>query len=165
MMEELELKEIFDCAPEINFNLGYRYFLCNMNNYVQAILSTLKSIKSKLPLLRSMYRTKEYEGLRTITRALQLMMSNIGVANFGELSFQIESALLNREDDLVLELLDEYISNLYIFSGHLDSLFQRLDSSIFTRNNEEEISFRNYDFTKTKESIKLSTNYLERKII
>ncbi|HKL79172.1 MAG TPA: hypothetical protein VJ888_01910 [Mobilitalea sp.] len=164
-MGELEQRGIFDCAPEIDFDSGYRYFLGNMNNYVQAILSTLKSIKSKVPLLRNMYRTKEFEGLRTITRTLQIMMSNIGVVSFGELSFQIESALLNREDDLVLELLDEYISKLYIFSGHLDILFQKLDSSVFARNNEEEISFRNYDFTKTKESIKLSADYLERKII
>ena len=64
-------KEMFSCVPEIDFNSGSRYFLGNMDNYTKALLSSLKSIKTKLAILQNMYYTEEYEGLRMITQTLQ----------------------------------------------------------------------------------------------
>jgi hypothetical protein len=47
-------REMIQCVPEIDFNSGYKYFLGNMENYSKALMSILKSIKSKLPILESM---------------------------------------------------------------------------------------------------------------
>ena len=66
-------RDMFACVPEIDFNSGYRYFLGNVRNYAQALLTTLKSIKAKLPILQSMNVSGEYEGLRSITQVLQKM--------------------------------------------------------------------------------------------
>lgn len=164
-MGENITREVFDCIPEIEFNVGYRYFLGNMDNYIQALLSILKSIKAKLPILETMYRTGEFTGLRTVTQTLQRMMSNVGAIDIAELSYQLETSLLNEQENEFNELLDQYIRYLYRFSDHLEALFHQMDIINIGRTNEEQSSFLKYDFTKTKESIKLSAGLLERKII
>lgn len=164
-MGENITREVFDCIPEIEFNVGYRYFLGNMDNYIQALLSILKSIKAKLPILESMYRTGEFTGLRTVTQTLQRMLSNVGAIDIAELSYQLETSLLNEQENEFNELLDQYIRYLYRFSDHLEGLFHEMDIKNISRSSEEQPSFLNYDFTKTKESIKLSAGLLERKII
>lgn len=162
---DMEVRENFDCIPEIDFNSGYRYFLGNFENYAQAMMSTLKSIKAKLPILQTMYRTVEFEGLRTITQTLQRMTKNIGANDVAEFSYQLETALLNRTNTELQDLLADYIDCLQEFSINLGQLLKKLDMKFNRKNQEEEISFLKYDFTKTKESIKLSANLLERKII
>lgn len=157
-------RELFDGIPEIDFNIGNRYFLGNMDNYLQALLAMLKSIKAKLPILETMYLTGEYTGLRAITQTLSRMMNNVGAVDLAEVSYQLELQLLNEQEDFN-ELFDYYIRCLYRFSDHLEDLFQRLDPAQISRKKEEETSFLKYDFTKTKESIKLSTDLLERRII
>ena len=164
-MGENITRELFDCVPEIEYNAGYRYFLGNMDNYIQAMLSILKSIKAKLPILEAMYRSGEFEGLRTITQTLQQMMNNVGASGIAELSYQLEISLLNEQEKEFNELLDQYIHCLYRFSDHLEILFQEMDIKNIVRMNEKQPTFMNYDFTKTKESIKLSAGLLERKII
>ncbi len=158
-------RELFSDVPEMDFNIGYRYFLGNMNNYVQALLSFLKSMKAKLPILEMMYRTGEFAGLRTITQTLQRMMNNVGAVDMAELSYQLETSLLNDRENEIKELLDQYIHRIYRFSEHLEALLQEMDIKNIGKSNEEQPSFLNYDFTKTKESIKLSADLLERRII
>lgn len=156
---------MFDCIPEIDFNTGSRYFLGNIDNYTKALLSTLKSIKAKCPLLETMTFTKEYEGLRTITQALRRMFTNIGAADLAEETYQLETFLLNDGYGLVQEKLIGFINSLAEFSDHLELLLTKVDLSQTTANDPEQSSFLNYDFTKTKESIKKSSNLLGRKII
>ena len=158
-------RELFECVPELNFSSGYRYFLGNMENYIQAMLSTLKSMKAKLPLLESMYQLEEYAGLRTITQTLQRMMNNIGASDIAELSYLLETALLNNQNEVINDLLGEYIRSLSRFTEHLEDLFMGLDIKRNGRLAEGQTSYLNYDFTKTKESIKLSSDLLERKIL
>lgn len=164
-MDEMLFREMFLSVPEIDYTSGYHYFHGNMENYTQAILATLKSIKSKVPILNSMYQTKEYAGLRTITQTLWSMLSNIGAADLAESSYQLETAYLNWDDNEFRDLLDGYISSLYKFTVHLEELLKKLDRRGSGSNTGEQVPFGNYDFTKTKESIKLSTDFLERKII
>jgi HPt (histidine-containing phosphotransfer) domain-containing protein len=164
-MGDMITRELFEYVPEMNFNTGYRYFLGNMENYIQAMLSTLKSMKAKLPILESMYHTAEYAGLRTITQTLQRMMSNIGAEDIAELSYLLETALLNERNEVLSDLLGEYIRSLSRFTEHLEDLFKELDIKRKGKLSEEQTTYLNYDFTKTKESIKLSSGLLERKII
>lgn len=164
-MWELVTREMFDCIPEIDYSTGYRYYLGNMDNYKLALLSILKSIKSKLPILGAMQRTEEYEGLRTIAQTLNRMLQTVGAIDLSEASYQIEMVLLNQDDFKLQDELSEYIYNLIEFSDHLEVLFKLLDVKSTGKREEEQVSFLNYDFTKTKESIKLSANLLERKII
>lgn len=164
-MGELIIRETFECIPEIDYSLGYRYFIGNMENYKQALLSILKSTKSKLPILQSMLRTKEYEGLRMITQTLRRMLNSVGANGLSDTSYQLEMTLLNDSDSILQEELVEYINLLYDFSEHLELLLKHLDVKNSGIKEDENVSFRNYDFTKTKESIKLTADLLERKII
>ena len=158
-------QEMFRCIPEIDFNIGHRYFVGNMDNYAAALLATLKSIRSKLPILNSMSLSEEYQGLRTITQTLRRISGNIGATNLAEESYQLEAALLNDNTDLVKELLDSYIMSLSELAEHLEILLKNADVSKVARNDEDKSSFLNYDFSRTKESIKRSSGYLDRKII
>ncbi|MBH1940385.1 hypothetical protein I5677_05675 [Mobilitalea sibirica] len=164
-MKEVTEKKIFDCIPEIDFNSGYRYFLGNIENYSRALLSILKSVKAKLPILKTMARTEEYEGLRMIAQTLRRMMSNIGAHGIADMAYQIEMSILNQENTVLGLQLSDYIDCLYEFSEKLEILLKKLDINNNSRNSEDQASFLNYDFTKTKESIKLSAGLLERKII
>lgn len=157
--------DMFRCIPEIDFTSGYRYFLGNLDNYSQALMSTLKSIRAKLPILNSMLHTNEYEGLRTITQTLRRFFSNIGATELSEQSYQLELVLLNEEAEVLQEELIFYISSLYEMLDHLELLLKNMNETDTDSNQEKEVSFKNYDFSKTKESIKLSTNLLKRKII
>lgn len=157
-------QDMFDCVPEIDFHHGYKFFLGNMENYTKALMSIFKSIKSKLPILRLMHQSDEYEGLRTIAQTLQKMLGNIGATGMADLSYQLELALLNENIAYIRDQLDSYIDILEELSDHLESLLKRMD----VNNNvkpEEQPSFLNYNFEKTKESIKLSSGLLKRKII
>lgn len=162
-MKDYTVRNIFYGIPELDFDTGSRYFLGNIENYTKALLSILKSIKAKLPILRSMYQTGEYEGLRLITQTLRLMLYNVGATGLSEMSYRIETALLNDVNGEWRELLAEYILCLEDFDNHLETLLIKLDRKDISL--EEGESYFNYDFTKTKESIKLSANLLERKII
>lgn len=164
-MGDWNIHEIFNQIPEINFNSGYRYFLGNMDNYALALMSSLKSIRAKLSILQTMCHTMEFEGLRTITQTLQRMMSNIGAIEIADYSYQLETALLNGNSTNVEELLTEYIDCLKEFSMRLEQLLKELNIEKVRKKQEEEISYLKYDFTKTKESIRLSSDLLERKII
>lgn len=158
------LREMFDCIPELDFQAGYRYFLGSTENYSRALMSTLKSIKSKLPLLESMYYTEEYEGLRTITRTLRKMLGNIGALSLAEASYRMESALFG-DTSLLQERLADYMDELTVLSEHLETLLQSMFGRNITAREESNSSFLHYDFTKTRESIRKSTDLLERKII
>ncbi len=158
-------REMFDCIPEIDYDSGSRYFLGNAQNYAQALLSILKSVKSKLPILQAMISSREYEGLRSITQTLQKMFGNIGAHGLVEASYQLEKLLLNNEISLIPVLLTEYVDGLAAFSEHMELLFKSRDFKNNVVLEENSPTFLNYDFAKTKESIKLSSDLLERKII
>lgn len=158
-------REMFECIPEIDFNTGYRYFLGNLENYSKALMAILKSIKSKLPLLQSMYLSEEYEGLRTITQTLRKMLGNVGATALAEASYQLELALFIDDGAFVQEQLFAYMDGLVELSDHLETLLKRVDSKGAEGTEEDNASFLNYDFTKTKESIRRSADLLERKII
>jgi HPt (histidine-containing phosphotransfer) domain-containing protein len=164
-MRGSKVHELFDCVPEIDYDSGYRYFLGNVQNYSQALLSILKSIKSKLPIMKLMLQTGEYEGLRSITQTLRKMFSNIGANGLAEASYQLERLLLNHDLDTKPELLTDYLVSLTIFSEHLELLFKNMNFKNIADLGVDAASYFNYDFTKTKESIKLSSGLLERKII
>jgi len=157
--------EIFECIPELDYCTGYRYFLGNMDNYQQALLSILKSTKSKLPILQSMLWTKEYEGLRMITQTISRMLTNVGANKLSETTYQLVMTLFNDSDSKLQEELTEYISLLFTFTEHLELLLKHMDVKNSGKREEENVSFLNYDFAKTKESIKLSADLLEHKII
>lgn len=162
-MGDLEVPRIFQCIPEIDFDSGYRYFLRNMDNYKRALLAILKSVKSKLPILYSMASTREYEGLPVISRTLQIMFSNIGAKGLSHKTYQLEAALLNY-DMAFQNTLEDYIISLEDFTKNLEELLKKLELNKDIMK-ETKLSFLNYDFTKTKESIKLSSDLLERKTV
>ena len=158
-------REMFECVPEIDFNSGYRYFLGNMGNYTKALMSILKSIKSKLPILHSMHLSEEYEGLRMITQTLRKMLGNIGASRLAESSYQLELALFIDDETYIQEQLEAYILGMIALSENLETLLKKADAMNSADNKEVQNSFLNYDFTKTKESIKRSNDLLGRKII
>lgn len=157
--------ELFRCIPEIDFNLGYRYFLGNMDNYSKALMSMLKSIKAKLPILQNMNITQEYEGLRIITQTLRKMLTNVGATEVSEATYQLETALLNHSPSYIRDQLTDYIYTLADLSEHLEILLKRLDVVNTTTDLRENTCFLKRDFTKTKERIKLSKDFIDRKII
>lgn len=158
-------KEMFSCVPEIDFNSGSRYFLGNMDNYTKALLSTLKSIKTKLAILQNMYYTEEYEGLRMITQTLQKIFRNIGAISLTEEAYQLETSLINEDILMVKEQLGAFIIRLLDIVENLEVLLKRANVISGFKSQEENISFLQYDFTKTKESIERSKKMLNRKII
>ena len=158
-------KEMFDYIPEIDFNIGYRYFLGNAANYSTALLATLKSIKSKLPLLISMYNSEEFEGLRIIAQTLQKMLSNIGASQLAEASYQLEEVLFTDEVAAIQDQLAQYVANLMELSDHLETLFKSRNDKGSIITEESNASMFHYDFTRTKDCIRSSADLLERKII
>ena len=163
-VNELMIKNLFEALPEIDFNTGYHYYLCNIDNYSKALLSTLKSVKSKLPLLKIMAETSEYEGLRMITQTLRRMMSTIGGEMIVELSYQLEKTLLNN-DDIFEDKLFEFIFTLEDLASRMENLVKRLGVSHMKANENNQDSYFKYDFTRTKESIRLSSGFIDKKII
>lgn len=162
-MKRIVSREMFECVPEIDFMVGYQFFLKNLDNYTKAILTTLKSIKSKLPVLQYMIVYREYEGLRTITQTLRKMTENIGANEIAEAAYHLEITLLNEDEECLRKRLDEFILRLSEFAFHLELLFKQLN--VNSNRKENASSFLNYDFTKTRESIKLSSDLINRKII
>ncbi len=163
-MREHMIRNLFEPLPEIDFVSGYNYYLCNMDNYSKALLSTFKSIRSKLPLLKDMAETSEYEGLRMITQTLRRMMATIGGDVIVELSYQLERAHLN-EDDLFEDKLFEFLFTLEDLASRMEELVKGLGFPHMKGNQEKQDSYFNYDFTRTKESIRLSADFIDKKII
>jgi len=157
--------DMFECVPEIDFTVGYRYFLGNMDNYSKALMSMLKSIKSKLLILKTMNITQEYEGLRIIAQTLRKMLSNIGATQIAESAYELETALLNNDFAYLQEHLMDYIICLEELSQHLELLLKKMNVKGISKSEQGNTSFLNKDFTKTEESIKLSTAFINRKII
>jgi hypothetical protein len=157
------IRDLFKPLPEIDFNRGYHYYLCNIDNYSKALLSTLKSVRSKLPLLKSMAETCEYEGLRMITQTLRRMMSTIGGESIVEMSYQLEMALLN-DDESFEDKLFEFVFTLEDLVSRMEEVVKQLGFS-HMKGSRDQDSYFNYDFTRTIESIRLSTDFIDKKII
>lgn len=164
-MRETITPELLRCIPEIDFNLGYRYFLGNIENYSKALMSMLKSIKAKLPILKTMNATEEYEGLRIITQTLRKMLTNIGATEASEASYQLETALLNDNKEVLCAQLTEYIYMLMELSEHLELFIKKLNVTNNLADQQETSSFFNKDFTRTKERIRISEDFIQKKII
>lgn len=162
-MNEHMIRNLFELVPEIDFKKGYHYYLGNIDNYSKALLSTLKSIKSKLPILKNMAETGEYEGLRMITQTLRRMMSTIGCDTVVDLSYQLEMALLN-DDESFEDRLFEFLFTFEDLSSRMEELVKQLGFSHMKERMKQD-SYFNYDFSRTKESIRLSTDFLDKKII
>ena len=157
--------DMLRCIPEIDFYLGYRYFLGNMDNYAKALMSMLKSIKAKLPILQSMNHTEEYEGLRILTQTLRKMLTNVGAVEASEVCYQLETVLLNDSTDYIHNQVSEFIYLLSELSEHLELFLKKLEVSNPAVDKQENTCFLNKDFTKTKERIRLSEDFINRKII
>jgi hypothetical protein len=93
------------------------------------------------------------------------MLNSVGANGTSESSYRLERTLLNESDFNLEDELSEYIGELVLFTDHLEVLLKQLDVKSSSKKEEDTNSFRNYDFTKTRESIKLSGDLLERKII
>lgn len=165
-MRGIVTPEMFEDIPEIDYNAGYRYFLGNVDNYTNALLATLKSIKSKLAILQTMIQSEEYEGLRTILHTLNKIFGKIGATSIVESTYELDEALLNDSRSNIHNHLMEYILCLVELAEHLECLFKKMDiKNTGESKADDQSSFLHYDFTKTKESLKLSDNLLKRKII
>ncbi len=164
-MRESRRQEIFECMPEVDYDAGYRYFLGNRENYFRALLATLKSVKSKLPIIQTMMTAREYEGLRSIVQTLQKMFTNIGANGMAEEAYQLEKVLLNGELSLKPDILETYAQRLAIFSVHLEEMLQKVEiRKTMDREADDAPAFFHHDFTRTRESIKRTSDILERKI-
>ena len=155
--------ELFKEVPEIEFRIGFQYFLRNMNNYTKALMSILKSIKSKLPLLQMMCMTDEYEGLRTITQTLRKLLVNVGATSISESAYQLETALLNEEGKSIHDRLVNYMNELVDFSERLENLIKNIEMN-GTAMEQEEVSFRRIDYLKSLDRI-IRSSEEERYII
>jgi phage-related tail protein len=102
-------------------------------------------------------------GLQTIFRTLGKMLMNVGAKGIADSTYRLETTLMNEDILLLQEQLKKYLDELTEFSDHLELLFKKID--VKSNKKEDSLSFLNYDFTKTKESIKQSADLLERKII
>lgn len=158
------MQNLFNLVPEIDFNKGYGYYLHNMDNYSKALLATLKSVKSKLPILRTMIETKEYEGLRMITQTLRRMMTTIGGEKISDLSYKLEFALLNEADDLNDKLI-EYLVTLEDLADRMEELIKNLPVQYIKTDHDKKESYFNYDFARTKEIIEFTNELIDKKII
>jgi len=155
--------ELFKEVPEIEFHIGFQYFLGNMSNYTKALMSILKSIKSKLPLLQMMCMTDEYEGLRTITQTLRKLLINVGATSITESTYQLETALLNEEGKVIHDHLVHYMNGLVDFSERLESLIKNIEMNE-TAIQKEVVSFRRMDYLKSLDRI-IRSSEEERYII
>jgi hypothetical protein len=163
-MNKQMIRELFELVPEIDFNIGYHYYLCNIDNYSKALLSTLKSIRSKIPILKTIAETYEYEGLKMITQTLRRMMTTIGGESVVSLSYQLEVALLN-EDAILDDKLLEYLFTLKDLASRMEELVKKLGVYHIKESIDRQDSYFHYDFTRTRESIRLSADFIEKKII
>lgn len=159
------LRDLFiNFVPEIDFEKGYGYYLHNMENYSKALLATLKSIKSKIPILKTMLETEEYEGLRTITQTLRRMAFTIGCDRLAELSYELEYVLLNDEDELN-DRLSDYLAALEDLADRMEELIKKLPVQHLIADQNKKGSYFDYDLTKTREMIDFTNGILGKKII
>ncbi len=160
-----EIRGLFNGIPEIDFNIGYRYFLGNIDNYTKALMATLKSIKSKLSLLQMMSNSQEYEGLRLVTQTFRTMLSNIGAVEVSEATYQLEVALLNEDRGYLIRNLTGYIYSLSELAENLEVLLKEMNMKGSTKELQESSYFQRRDFSKTIEGIKRSEEFIIKKII
>lgn len=152
MNEYCFMEEIFETIPEIDFNIGYNYYFCNIDNYSNALLSTLKSIKSKLTLLKSMIEASNYDGLRMITQTLRSKLITVGGTSVAELSYQLEASLLN-EDEELNDKLTEYFLALEDLVLRMEELIKKLGVQHMRASLEKKGLNYHYIHGKTSESI------------
>jgi hypothetical protein len=98
-----------------------------------------------------------------ITQTLRRMMSTIGCDTVVDLSYQLEMALLN-DDESFEDRLFEFLFTLEDLSSRMEELVKQLGFSHMKERMKQD-SYFNYDFSRTKESIRLSTDFLDKKII
>lgn len=163
-MNDHEMRDLFAPIPEIDLNMGFQYYLYNMDNYASALLATLKSIKSKIPILKIMVETNEYEGLRMITQTLRRMLTTIGVESVAELSYRLEISFLNEDTDFH-DILIEFLCTLEDLASRMEEVIKKLESYNIKMSKENKNSYFDYDFTRTKESIRITSGYIEKKIV
>jgi hypothetical protein len=156
-------KELFQDVPEIEFHIGYQYFLGNMGNYTNGLLSVLKSIKSKLSLLQMMCMTDEYEGLRTITQTLRKLLVNVGATSITESTYQLETASLNEDNATLHNQVVEYMDALMDFSERLETLIKNIELNRAAIQREE-VEMRRFDYIKSLNRIMQSSEE-DRRII
>lgn len=164
-MSTEEIRGLFNGVPEIDFNIGYRYFLGNLDNYTKALMATLKSIKSKLSLLQMMSNSQEYEGLRLVTQTFRTMLSNIGAVEISEATYQLEAALLNEDRGYLIRNLTGYIYSLTELAVNLELLLKEMNMKGSAKEIQENSYFQRRDFSKTIEGIKRSEEFIIKKII
>lgn len=164
-MSTEEIRGLFNGVPEIDFNIGYRYFLGNLDNYTKALMATLKSIKSKLSLLQMMSNSQEYEGLRLVTQTFRTMLSNIGAVEISEATYQLEAALLNEDRGYLIRNLTGYIYSLTELAENLELLLKEMNMKGSAKENQENSCFQRKDFSKTIEGIRRSEEFIIKKII
>ena len=164
-MSTEEIRGLFNGVPEIDFNIGYRYFLGNLDNYTKALMATLKSIKSKLSLLQMMSNSQEYEGLRLVTQTFRTMLSNIGAVEISEATYQLEAALLNEDRGYLIRNLTGYIYSLTELAENLELLLKEINMKGSAKENQENSCFQRKDFSKTIEGIRRSEEFIIKKII
>lgn len=164
-MSTEEIRGLFNGVPEIDFNIGYRYFLGNIDNYIKALMATLKSIKSKLSLLQMMSNSQEYEGLRLVTQTFRTMLSNIGAVEISEATYQLEVALLNEDKGFLIRNLTGYTHSLTELAENLELLLKEMNMKGSAKENQENSCFQRKDFSKTIEGIRRSEEFIIKKII
>jgi HPt (histidine-containing phosphotransfer) domain-containing protein len=160
-MKLLILKEKFLDIPEIDVEKGFRYCVGNLTNYKKSLLIAIKSVKAKLPLMHSMLKSNETDGLRIIAHTLIKVMDTIGADSLSQQALELETAALNNQEKETHNLLSEYILTLENFISRLETVVRSIDGT----ETLEEIgtSNMNYDFTKTKELLR--NEYSKRNII
>lgn len=163
-MNEHDLRDLFALVPDIDFSTGYQYYLYNMDNYAKALLATLKSIKSKIPILKAMLDSNEYEGLRTVTQTLRRMLTTIGGEQVADMSYRLEISFLNDDKDFRDNLYDFLIALKELAAG-MEELIKRLEQYNIKVSEDKRTSYFNYDFSRTKESIRRISDYIEKKIV
>ncbi len=151
-MKGTMITELFCEVPELEFHIGYQYFLGNMDNYNKALMSILKSIKSKLPLLQMMCSTQEYEGLRSITQTLRRLLDKVGAISISERTYLLELILLNEDEVAIHKQVTDYRTLLLDFSVRLEKLIKKIDANK-AEIEKEELAYNRFNYLKTMDRI------------
>lgn len=124
MMNSFDFQQLFEQAPELNYEVGFKYFLGNFDSYKRGLLSCIKSIQHKLPILLDMLENDDYTGLGVITKNFHKIMTNIGAIEIATISYKLEVMELNSSNDDISALLEEYIDKLNELSLHMKAMLQ-----------------------------------------
>lgn len=143
-MKCYDYQDLFRHAPELNYEVGMKYFLGNMVNYRKGILSCIKSIEHKLPILCEMYETKDYDGLAIIAKNLSSLLNNIGAIEISKILYKMEELELNKSFEELSSMLHSYILELENLSGNLKALATELEVSLKQQGFDNESAYHNY---------------------